>query len=89
MKVYPVYHVILLEPAVNNHIPGQNGNTPPPVIVDGEDECHVEEILDSKMVYWHLNYLVKWICYDCPDWKLAENTNGITVVDKFSGLNFK
>jgi hypothetical protein len=37
---------------------------PPPTLVDGEEECEVEEILDSHMRYNHLEYLVKWKGYD-------------------------
>jgi hypothetical protein len=83
MKVHPVFHVSLLEPAANDPMPGQQREPPPPVVVDGEDEYHVEEILDSKMVRRRLRYLVKWTGYDQPDWEPAENVNGLAAVDEF------
>ena len=50
MKCHPVFHVILLEPAVNNPLAGQKQPAPPPIIVDDNVEFEVEEILDSKLV---------------------------------------
>jgi hypothetical protein len=37
--------------------------TPPPTLVDGEEEYEVKEILDSRMCYNCLEYLVKWKGY--------------------------
>ncbi|KAI0998311.1 hypothetical protein K3495_g9883 [Podosphaera aphanis] len=48
MKVHPVFHVSLLEPSATDPLPGQISPPPPPIIVDGEFEYVVEEILDAK-----------------------------------------
>jgi hypothetical protein len=37
---------------------------PPPTLIDGEEEYEVEEILDNRMCYNRLEYLVKWKGYD-------------------------
>jgi hypothetical protein len=37
---------------------------PPPTLIDGEDEHTVEKLLDSRMRYNRLEYLVKWGGYD-------------------------
>jgi hypothetical protein len=36
---------------------------PPPIIVDGEEEFEVEEILDSRLHRGNVQYLMKWKGY--------------------------
>jgi hypothetical protein len=46
-------------------IPGQRpAPPPPPTLIDGEEEYEVEAILDSRMRYNRLEYLVKWKGYN-------------------------
>ena len=47
MKVHPVFHVSLLDPARDDPLPGQQIPPPPPVIVDGEKEHEVEEVVSA------------------------------------------
>ena len=58
MKVHPIFHVSLLEPAASDPLPGQLQPAPPPVIIDEELEWEVDEIVDSKFVGKTLKYLV-------------------------------
>ena len=75
--VHPVFHVSMLEPASPNTIP--NRIQPPPVIVDGEPEFEISEVLDSKIDNrWKackLLYLIQWTGYEGTDeetsWILA------------------
>ena len=53
------------------------------MIVDDVEEWHVEEILDSRIHHRHLQYLVKWVGYDRPNWELAEGMNKLEAVDRF------
>ncbi|CDO69315.1 hypothetical protein BN946_scf184976.g34 [Trametes cinnabarina] len=77
--VHPVFHVSQLEPATLNVIPGRVQPPPPPVIVDGEPEYEILEILDSKLDRHRktckLLYLVCWAGYEGTDeetlWILA------------------
>ncbi|KAH0603205.1 uncharacterized protein H6S33_008209 [Morchella sextelata] len=47
MKMHPVFHLSLLDPAANDPVLGQIQPPSPPIIVEQEEEYAVEEILDS------------------------------------------
>ena len=63
-QLYPVFNVVKLTPALNDPITRRKTEDhPPPIVVDGEAEWEVEEILDS---HWHqrrFQYLIKWKGY--------------------------
>ena len=82
-KFHRVQHVSLLDPADSDPLPGQRNPPPPPVIVNNEEEWHVEEVLDSRIRRKRLQYLVKWVGYDEPDWQPAEAVNELAAVDIF------
>ena len=77
--VHPVFHVSQLEPAHPNVIPSRIIDPPPPVVIDGEPEFEISEILDSKIdrrrKACKLLYLVRWEGYEGTDeetsWILA------------------
>ena len=69
-RVYPVFHISMLEPAIPNEILNRVQSPPPPVNVQGELEYEITEILDSKINCWHsckLLYLVHWLGYEGTD----------------------
>ena len=60
-----MFPVVKLTPAPDDPFPGcQQPTPPPPVVVDGEEEYEVEEILNSRYFRRRLQYLVKWQGYD-------------------------
>jgi transposase InsO family protein len=68
--VHPVFHVSMLEKAVPNTIPNRVQPPPPPVIVDGELEQEIGEILDSKIDRRRrckLLYYVRWLGFEGTD----------------------
>ena len=71
----------LLDPFDDDPLPEQHNAPPPPVIMDDAEECHVEEILDSRMYHQRLQYLVKWVGFDRPDWEPTEGVNKVEAVD--------
>ena len=86
--VHPIFHVSMLEPTSPNTIPNHTQPPPPVVIIDGEPEFEVTEVLDSKIdnrrKACKLLYLVRWAGYEGTDeetlWILA------TEVDNASEL---
>jgi len=63
-QLHPVFNIVKLTPAPDDPIPGRKlTDHPPPIVIDGEPEWEVEEILNSR---WHrrrFQYLVKWKGY--------------------------
>ena len=59
-QLHPVFNVVKLSTALDDPIPGRKPQTPPlPVVVNGELEWEVEEVLDSC---WHrrrFQFLIK------------------------------
>ncbi len=75
-RLHPVFNVVKLSPAPDDRIVGRRQNPPPPLeLVDGEEEYIVEEILNSRMFRWKLQYLVKWEGYGIEGntWEYSEN----------------
>lgn len=83
MKVHPVFHVSLLDPAREDPLPGQVQPPPPPVVVDNEEEYQVEAVLDSRLRRGRLQYLVQWVGYDDPTWEPAEYLHDNAALDNF------
>jgi hypothetical protein len=90
--VHLVFHVSMLEPATPNTIPGRTQPPPAPVVIDGEPEFEIADILDSKVDnrrrLCKLLYLVRWSGYEGTDeetsWVLAtELGNASEVVANF------
>ena len=71
MRIHLVFHVSWLECTANDPFPGQRQPPPPPIEADGEDEYHMDAILDScTFVHWEkLQYLVEWTGYDRSTWE--------------------
>src|SRR5205814_10314240 len=58
----------LLDISASPHtIPGRTPPSPPPVVIDSEQEFEVEQILDSKFIRNRLHYLVKWKGYSISE----------------------
>ena len=66
-SIHPVFHISMLEPSAPNKFLNQTETLPLPVIIDGETEFKISEILDSKINNHRkcrLQYLVKWSGYE-------------------------
>lgn len=61
MKIYNVFHVSLLKSY--NGQDEDNASLPLSIVIDDEEKYEVKKILDSKLHYRKLQYLIKWIGY--------------------------
>jgi hypothetical protein len=69
-KIHPVFHVSLLRPAnidFGLHPVAAVEDSPPPDIIQGEEEYEVEVILDHRGGKRRRQYLVKWKGYLLSD----------------------
>ena len=78
LRIHPVFHVSLLEKYHRNTIPNRVVPPPLPVILNNEPEYEVEEILDSRLCFGKLQYLIKWKGYSVNDnsWEPKDNVLG-------------
>jgi len=61
---HPVFNVVKLTPAPEDPITGRRAEDHPlPIVIDGEVEWEVEEILDSRWHWRRFQYLIKWKGY--------------------------
>ena len=84
MRVHPVFHVSLREPAATDPLPGQVQPASPPIIVDNEPEWQVDEIVDSRFCGRTLKYPARWVGFDKLTWEPADLfANPPSVVKRF------
>jgi len=59
-QLHPVFNVVKLTPAPDDPITGRKTEDYPlPIVIDGEAEWEVEEILDSRWYWRRFQYLIK------------------------------
>ena len=66
-KIHPVFHTSLLTPyrETDNH--GPNFPTPPPDLIDNEEEYEVERILKHRGRPTSLKFLIRWKGYTAEE----------------------
>jgi hypothetical protein len=48
MKIWPVFHTLLLQSTATDPMPGQKPTKPPPIVVKDKEEYEVRQIMDSR-----------------------------------------
>jgi len=85
-QLHPVFNVAKLSAALEDPILGRKPQAPlPPIVVDGEEEWEVEEILDS---HWHrrrFQFLVKWKGFsrEHNSWEAASDVKALDLVVEY------
>jgi transposase InsO family protein len=89
-RLHPVFPIVKLTLAPPDPIPGRILRPPPPpVLVDGHEEYEVETILNSRVRWRRLEYLVKWKGYDVGQntWTPHYNVFAPDAIAEFHRLN--
>jgi len=63
MRIHNTFQISLLELYHDDKFPSQRAQPPPPIIIKGEPEYEVEQIIDSRPHYGKLQYRAKWTGY--------------------------
>uniref|UniRef100_A0A8C5M348 Gypsy retrotransposon integrase-like protein 1 n=1 Tax=Leptobrachium leishanense TaxID=445787 RepID=A0A8C5M348_9ANUR len=85
MKVHPVFHVSLIKPHVADTLFRRPLAPPGPLLVDGEEEYEVEDVLDSRYRRHRLEYLIQWKGYGPEErsWEPASVVHARPLVQNF------
>jgi hypothetical protein len=86
MRIHPVVNITWVTPYHAPTIEGQSTEEPPLIVIRGEEEYEVEEVLNSRMRGRRFEYLVKWKGYtdEHNTWEPASNlTNSKEAVTKY------
>ena len=87
--VHPVFHVELVRPAASDPFPSQivDDSHPPPMLVNGELEYEVEEIIDVRRKKIGRGYrdeaLVKWTGWAEQTWQRLDDVRDCSALDAF------
>jgi len=85
-QLHPVFNVVKLTPALDDPITGRKMKDHLlPIIIDGEAEWEVEEILDSHWYQRRFQYLIKWKGYGCEynSWESASKVSAPELTAEF------
>jgi len=85
-RLHPVFHIVKLRLAPPDPIIGRPSNPPPePVVVNGDSEYEVEKILDSRIYYQKLQFLVAWKDYGREEnsWVKVEDVHALDLIKEF------
>jgi len=85
-RLHPVFSVVKLMAAPPDPIPGHRSYPPPdPVLVEGEEEYEVEAVINSRMFWGRLQYLIHWkgYSYEHNSWEEALDVHSLELIAKF------
>ena len=81
-----MFNVVKLTPALDDPITGwKTKDHPPPIVINGEAEWEVEEILNSRWHWRRFQYLIKWkgYSYKHNSWESASEVSAPELTTEF------
>jgi len=81
-----VFNVVKLSAALDDPIPGRKPQAPPlPIVIDGEPEWEVEEVLDSRWHWRRFQFLIKWKGFsrEHNSWEVASDVKAPDLVVEY------
>jgi len=85
-QLHPVFNVVKLSTTPDDPIPGRKPRAlPPPIVVDGEPEWEVEEVLDSRWHWRRFQFLIKWKGFsrEHNSWEVASDVKAPDLVAEY------
>jgi len=84
-QLHPVFNVVKLSAAPEDPILGRKPQALLPIVVDGEEEWEVEEILDSHWHWRRFQFQVKWKSFsrEHNSWEAASNVKAPDLVAEY------
>jgi len=85
-QLHPVFNVVKLSATPDDPIPGRKPQAPPPpIVVDGEPEWEVEEVLDSRWHWRRFQFLIKWKGFsrEHNSWEVASDVKAPDLVVEY------
>jgi len=85
-QLHPMFNVVKLSAALDDLIPGRKPRAlPPPIVVDGEPEWEIEEVLDSRWHWRRFQFLIKWKGFsrEHNSWEVASNVKAPDLVVEY------
>ena len=85
-QLHLVFNIVKLSAAPEDPIPGRKLQAlPPPIVVNGEPEWEVEEILDSCWHQRRFQFLIKWKGFsrEHNSWEAASNVKALDLVVEY------
>jgi len=85
-QLHLVFNVIKLSTTPEDPILGKKPQAPlPPIIVDGEEEWEVEEILNSRWHWRRFQFLVKWKGFsrEHNSWEIASDVKAPDLIMEY------
>jgi len=85
-QLHLVFNIVKLSAAPDNPIPGRKPQAlPPPIVIDGEPEWEVEEVLDSRWHWRRFQFLIKWKGFskEHNSWEVASDVKAPDLIAEY------